>query len=389
MDGLTKEFYLAFWDVLNAELIKCLNSAFDDGTLSTSQQQVVITLLEKPGKDKRLLSSWRPISLINVDTKICSKVLSNRMSKVLTKLVDADQAAFIKGRNIEDSIRLIDDIMDFTMKNDESVILFAADFEKAFDSIEHNFILASLTHFGFGDDFIKWISALLRGNRACVLNNGFATNLFNIARGTKQGDPISPYLFILVIEVLASLIRQNRQIEGIWIGEKQNKLELFADDSTFFLKDIVSLNVVLKSIQEFYSFSSLKINTTKSEAGWIGSSKLDVQPTDDDGIKWIDLYERGIKILGNYDNGGISLPDFESQIKANRVKWALNLLDENYVKAWKSFPMQHLASIGGTKAIGTNFDKERIPKGDVDETADLRIPRESYKAVKLNVNTEM
>ena len=159
------------------------------------------------------------------------------MSKVLTKLVDPDQAAFVKGRNIEDSIRLIDDIMDFTMKNDESAILFAADFEKAFDSIEHNFILASLTHFGFGEDFIKWISVLLRGNRACVLNNGFATNLFNIARGTKQGDPISPYLFILVIEILASLVRQNRQIEGIWIGEKHKKLELFADDSTFFLKD--------------------------------------------------------------------------------------------------------------------------------------------------------
>ena len=67
-------------------------------------------------------------------------------------------------------------------------------------------------------------------------------------------------------------------------------------------------------------------------------------------------------LIGNCDNGGINLPDFESQIKANRVKWALNPLDENYVKAWKSFPMQHLASIGGTEAIGTNFDKERIPK---------------------------
>ena len=105
----------------------------------------------------------------------------------------------------------------------------------------------------------------------------------------KQRDPISPYLFILVIEVLASLVRQNRQIEGIWIGEKHKKLELFADDSTFFLKDIASLNTVLKSIQEFYLFSSLKINTTKSEAGWIGSSKLDAQPTNDDGIKWINL----------------------------------------------------------------------------------------------------
>ena len=104
------------------------------------------------------------------------------MSKVLTKLIDPDQAALIKGRNIEYSIRLIEDIMDFTTKENKSLILFAADFEKAFDSIEHNFILASLTHFGFGKDFIKWISVLLRGNHTCVLNNGFATNLFDIAR---------------------------------------------------------------------------------------------------------------------------------------------------------------------------------------------------------------
>ena len=255
MDGLTKEFYLAFWDVVHSDLISRMpQQVLRQRDVEYLQQQVVITLLEKPGKDKRLLSSWRPISLINVDTKICSKALSNRVCKVITKLVDSDQEAFIKGRNIEDSIRLIDDLMDFTIENNKSLILFAADFEKAFDSIEHNFILASLMHFGFGKDFIKWISVLLCGNHTCVLNNGFATNLFSIARGTKQGDPISPYLFILVIEILASSVRQNSLIEGIWLGGKHKKLELFADDSTFFLKDLASLDLVLKSMQEFYLF---------------------------------------------------------------------------------------------------------------------------------------
>ena len=89
MYGLTKEFYLAFWDVVHSDLIRCLNKSFEKGTLSTSQQQVVITLLEKPGKDKRLLSSWRLI------TKIYSKALSNRVCKVITELVDSDQEAFI------------------------------------------------------------------------------------------------------------------------------------------------------------------------------------------------------------------------------------------------------------------------------------------------------
>lgn len=84
--------------------------------------------------------------------------------------------------------------------------------------IESNFIL------GFGKVFIKCISVLFCGNRAYVLNNGFNTNLFDLARGTKQGDPISPYLFILLIEILASSIGQNSQVEGIWLGGKQKKL---------------------------------------------------------------------------------------------------------------------------------------------------------------------
>ena len=133
--------------------------------------------------------------------------------------------------------------------------------------MEHNFTLASLMHFGFGKCFIKWISALLRiqGNQACVLNNAYAANLLNIARGTRQGDPISPYLFILVIEILASSIRQNNQIKSIRLGTKQLSSSYSPTTAPFFLKDLTSLDMVLKSMNDFYFFSSLKINTTKSQ----------------------------------------------------------------------------------------------------------------------------
>jgi len=293
-DGLTKEFYMCMWSELKDDLVRCLNDGYKNGSLTTSQKQIVITLLEKPGKDNRLLDSWRPISLINVDVKICSKVLSNRITELLPSIIHPDQAAFIKNRTIDEPIRLIDDIMDYARKENISLILFAADFEKAFDTIEHNFVYGVLKGFGFGEGFIKWIKILLENNQSCVMNNGLATNFFPVFRGTKQGDPISPYIFILVIEIMALMMRKCKDIEGIKIKNKHIKLVLFADDTTFFLKDINSLDIVLNQLEMYKQFSSLKINLTKSEAGWIGRNKDESEQN----IKWINFYEKGIKILG-------------------------------------------------------------------------------------------
>ena len=104
--------------------------------LSTSQYQVVITLVEKKGKDKRYLKNWRPISLINVDTKILSKSLALRIKKVLSSLIHSDQTAYVKDKYIGESVRLINDVLEFTDHEKIGAILFLADFKKAFDSID-------------------------------------------------------------------------------------------------------------------------------------------------------------------------------------------------------------------------------------------------------------
>ena len=138
-DGLTKEFYVCFFDEINQLLIEALNESFNIGQLSTSQRQSVIILIEKKDKDKRMIKNWRPISLINVDAKIASKVLALRMQKVLASITNYDQTAYVRGRYIGELIRLVSDILDFTEENSTGGILFSADFEKAFDSIEHPF----------------------------------------------------------------------------------------------------------------------------------------------------------------------------------------------------------------------------------------------------------
>ena len=114
-----------------------------------------MTLIEKKGRDKELVKNWRPISLMNVDVKIASKALSFHLKRDISNLINYDQTTYIKGRFTGESIRLIDGILYHTEQENIDGVLFAADIEKAFDSVEHSFIFAVLKKFGFGDDFIQ------------------------------------------------------------------------------------------------------------------------------------------------------------------------------------------------------------------------------------------
>ena len=200
-DGLTNEFYVCFFKDVGQYLIDALKLSFDYGMLSTSQRQAVITLVEKKGKDKRYFKNWRQISLINVDTNILSKSLALRIKKLLSFLIHSDQTACVKERYIGESVRLINDVLEFTDHEKTEAILFSADFEKAFDSIDHSFLFSALKCFGFGDKFIQWVRTLVNNAESCVMNNGHSTGYFLLERGTRQGDPLSAYLFILAFEI--------------------------------------------------------------------------------------------------------------------------------------------------------------------------------------------
>ena len=129
-----------------------------------------------------------------------------------------------------------------------------------------------------------------------IINNGHSTGYFQLHRGTRQGDPLAPYLFILVIEILACLVNQNQNTKGININGTETKMCLFADDSTFFLSDIKSLRELKITILSFSKYSSLEVNYEKSEAAWIGLEKEKTETPE--GIKWVNLCRKSIKILG-------------------------------------------------------------------------------------------
>ena len=213
-DGLTKEFYVTFWDDIKATFVSSLKQAKERKELSISQRQAIIKLIGKKDRDKRYIKNWRPISLLNVDIKILSKVLAKRLKEVLPCLISAQQTAYVKNRNIGESGRLISDIIEIANTQKMEGFLVTMDVEKAFDSLDHTSLISDLKRFGFGQSFVSWIEIIFKNQESCVINGGTTTKYFKLNRGARQGDPISAYLFILAFEILFLIIKENLHIKG-------------------------------------------------------------------------------------------------------------------------------------------------------------------------------
>ena len=164
-------------------------------------------------KDKRFIKNWRPISLLNRDMKIISKVLSTRIENVLPFLISSNQRAYVKNRFISESGRVISDILEISNSLALEGFLVAVDIEKAFDSVNHCFLLQILRKFGFGIDFVSWIKTILNNQESCIINGGKTTKYFKLERGARQGYPTSAYLFILVLEIFF-FVKNNRKVKG-------------------------------------------------------------------------------------------------------------------------------------------------------------------------------
>ena len=273
-DGIPIEFYKTFWSLISDSFMKCVNECFEKGEMSSSQKQAIITLIEKKGKDRSFLENWRPISLVNVDTKIMTKAIASRIKNVLPDIIHPNQTGYVKDRFIGETIRSIYDVMDFTFTVKENIpgLMLFIDFQKAFYSVEWEFLFKCLEAFNFGTDFLHWVKVFYKNIQSCILNNGMTSNFFKLERGVRQGDPLSPYLF--VIATLAIAIRQNSDIKGIYIGDEQEtKLLQYADDTTAILADTNSAKIFFELLDRFRSISGLKINCSKTEGMWIGSLK--------------------------------------------------------------------------------------------------------------------
>lgn len=299
-DGLPVEFYLRFWDVIGSDLTDVFNEAFQMGSLSESQKHGLISLIFKKG-DRLDCKNWRPITLLNVDYKLCARSLAGRLLKVLEFVVASDQTCGVPGRYIGENAAFLRDVVSYASETNCPLAILSLDQEKAFDRVDWTFLYSTLSAMKFGPPFINWVRLLYTDISSSVLVNGYQTWCFKPSRGVRQGCPLSPLLYILTMEVLAVNIRKNPAIVGLDIPSSPRLpvLSLYADDTSAVVSTDRAILAVFEVYDSFAKASGSKINLGKCEGLWLGSwqHRSDAPVA----INWTSAK---IKVLGVYIGNG-------------------------------------------------------------------------------------
>ncbi|GKV36766.1 hypothetical protein SLEP1_g44860 [Rubroshorea leprosula] len=242
------------------------------------------------------IEEYRPISLISSLYKILAKILANRLSRVLDGVTGEQQSAFIKGRLLMDGVIIANETIEEVKRKKSSAFIFKADFEKAYDNVSWEFLDYMMERMDFGSRWRGWIRECLQTNSVSVLLNGSPTKEFVMTRGLRQGDPLTPFLFLIVAEGLNGIISSavsKGTFEGITIGKGEISIThlQFADDNLMMGKAIEENVWTTKCIMKAFELvSSLKINYGKSS--FIG-------------INVDNLWERGMASLMNCKLGSL------------------------------------------------------------------------------------
>ena len=165
-----------------------------------------ITLIPKcDGATK--ISEFRPISLLNTSMKIITKLLANRLHSVIQTLIHKNQYGFIQSRTVQDCVAWALEYLHLCRKSNKQLLILKLDFEKAFDKVEHSAMLNIMQHKGFGPKWLQWMSMIFSSGTSSVLLNGVPRKVLHCRRGVRQGDPLSPLLFVLTADVFVKPLK--------------------------------------------------------------------------------------------------------------------------------------------------------------------------------------
>ena len=246
-DGFSGHYYRKYAEILAPHLCALFNGLRGGSPLAPHENRAFIHVIPKPNKDHSDCSNYRPISLINVDLKLLTKILTTRVNSFLARYIHPDQVGFVPHRQAPDQTRRIIDIISALNSGwdgggQRGALLLGLDLQKAFDSLSWDYLFFILERYGFGSHFLTTLRTIYNAPVANLVVKGYKSQDIPIHRGTRQGCPLSPVLFILALEPLATKIRAHPDILGVCCGGREHKCALFADDILLLLSGYLLAN---------------------------------------------------------------------------------------------------------------------------------------------------
>jgi hypothetical protein len=265
-DDFIGAFYQRAWPVIKKDIMRgLLKLGVGDDRGFARLNRAIITLVPKK-MDAAEVGDFRPISLVHSFSKLFSKILANRLRRCLCDIVSTNQSAFMRGRCLHDNFVLVRQVARRINTRRCLGVLLKIDLSRAFDSVPWAFLFEALRYMGFGDLFLRWIALLLQKANTKVTVNGVQGARIQHVRGLRQGDPTSPMLFLVGMEVLTAMV--TKAVDGgifkRLVGIKPlQRISVYADDVVIFLRpEFVELTTIREILRIFGGASGLEVNDT-------------------------------------------------------------------------------------------------------------------------------
>eukprot|EP00253_Pinus_taeda_P025596 PITA_25596 len=268
-DGFTINFYKACWHIIKHEVWDVVEDSKRSGSILKSINSTFIALIPKE-EEANTPEKFKPIALCNVIYKIISKVIANRLKLILPGIISEEQPGYVEGRQILDNILLAQEMIHTLHSRKETGMLMQLDLSKAYDKVSWRYLEAILEAFGFCRQWISWVLALIKSSRFSILVNGAPSEPFSPSRGIRQGDPLSPFLFVILMEGLSRIISKKRD-DGVIKGLQPIRTlpatthQQFVDDTMLHGIPTVKEAMAFRHILDLFSKASgMEINFSKS-----------------------------------------------------------------------------------------------------------------------------
>lgn len=275
-NGFPSRFYVEFWDTIGTDVMEVMREFHESASWCRSLIASFISLIPKKAGVEEI-KDYRPISVVGKMYKLLAKVLSNRLVEVLGEVISENQCAFIRGRKIVDCSLIANELVDTMRKKRRSRVMCQLDMEKAYDHINWGFLDSVMRRMGFGRKWRNRMQVCISSPSFSILLNGASESFFKSSRGLRKGDPLTPFLFILVMEGLSKLILKAEHVGMVEAWEVSHdglriSILQFAEDTLLFMKvDVEQVQVIRCLLLLFEVASGLKVNLSKSTIIGVGN----------------------------------------------------------------------------------------------------------------------